>query len=137
MPIARLAWSGHLSRRRQVYVKSSRLIEQPNRTVERRRTRVHVLLPHAQFPMSGQLLNRSRRCAAHRPGPNRTCDAGCGRLPAIASLDATLAARDARSAGSGWPQKLCEQMAKLPYNMCRTEEQAQHLVAAPQPASRE
>ena len=68
IPIARLTCSGHLSRRRQVYVKSSRPIEQPNRTVERRRTRVHVPLRHAQFPVSRELVNRSRRCTAHRQG---------------------------------------------------------------------
>jgi hypothetical protein len=33
------------------------------------------------------------------------------------------------------PKKLLSQIANLPYNMCRIDEQAQHLVAAPQPAS--
>ena len=42
------------------------LIEQPNRTIQRRRTQVHVPLRHAQFPMSGELQNRSWRCSAHR-----------------------------------------------------------------------
>jgi hypothetical protein len=43
-----------------------RLIQQPNCAIERRWTQVHVALRHAQFPVSSELLNRSRRCAAHR-----------------------------------------------------------------------
>ena len=43
-----------------------RLIEQSDRTVERRWTEVHVALRHPEFPMSGKLLDGPRRRAPHR-----------------------------------------------------------------------
>ena len=65
-----------------------RLIQQPNRAIERRWTHVHVALRHAELATSGELLNRS-----HIAYANRTCAAGCARRPATASLDVMRAAR--------------------------------------------
>ena len=44
----------------------SRTVEQPDRRIERRRAQVHVALRHRQVGVSSELLNRSRRRAAHR-----------------------------------------------------------------------
>src|SRR5258705_13764197 len=59
--------SGSISRRLQYFSTGFRSrLEQPDRSIERRRTQVHVALRRVEILVSGQFLDRPRRRATHR-----------------------------------------------------------------------
>ena len=80
--------------------KADRLLQRSNRAVERCWTQVHVPLRHAQFPVSSEFLNRSRR----RSACGFRQDPGAGTISSLSSDERhSVATRRNRSRLPGRP----------------------------------